>query len=83
MDKTLAALIEKTTATILDDWAAEAAAAGTDADDYTAAKLDAMENDDPDAAKALSAAYLRRVLGCPALAADHPDPNAYGILGDY
>jgi len=21
--------------------------------------------------------------GCPALAADHPDPNAYGILGDY
>ena len=62
MIDTLAALIDSTTAEILDSWTRAAALAGMDADDYIALKLDAMESTDADTAKVLSAAYLRRVL---------------------
>lgn len=58
----LTALIDSTTSHILDEWTAEAASAGTDADSFIGDKLEALEATDEAASLAIGAAYLRRLV---------------------
>ncbi|CAB4173801.1 hypothetical protein UFOVP1028_1 [uncultured Caudovirales phage] len=57
----IAALIEATTTKIMDEWTAEAIAAGVDVDTYICDKNDELEDSQPDVCMAISAAHLRRL----------------------
>jgi hypothetical protein len=63
MKNELAALINKTTDKILDEWTAIAKIDGTDVDTFIADKLDEMEDTDPMACSALGQRHLQRMMG--------------------
>lgn len=61
----LTALINQTTDSILDEWAAEAAQVGVNADDYIGDKLDEMNLDETndEASIAIGKRFVQRLMG--------------------